>query len=115
MLTGQDDLQRRLRELSARVPAAVRDQVLPELGADLLQRAKELAPRDTGALIDSGFVETGAEGVEVGFSVPHALAVHETLDAQHDDGQAKFLEVPLFEMESDLERRIAEAVDREVS
>lgn len=112
---GGDDLARRLRAMAQKVPTRVRDQVLPEIGADLLERAKELAPRATGELIASGFVEAGPDGLAVGFAAAHALVVHEDMDARHASGGAKFLERPLFDAESDLQRKIADAVNREVS
>lgn len=62
--------------------------------------AQQLAPVDTGALKASGTTlpaEVHGERVrkEVGFNTEYAAAVHEDLDAQHDQGQAKYLTAAL--------------------
>ncbi len=58
-----------------------------------LKRARELAPRDTGALIKSGRVRVDDLTAQVVFTAPHARFVHEDLDADHPrGGGAKFLE-----------------------
>lgn len=111
-----DDVVKRLRAISESIPRAIRDQILPELGAELLQRALELVPRDTGELAESGYVDVEQGQVVVGFRSKHALVQHETLRNQHPHGgTAKFLERPLFEMERDLEQKIVDFCNRELS
>lgn len=48
----------------------------------------------------------------VGYSAPHALFVHENLEAYHANGQAKFLETPMRTGRQELFGVIAEAVRR---
>lgn len=51
------------------------------------------------------------EGV-VGYSAPHALSVHEDLEAYHDDGQAKFLEQPARELRPQLTGTVTNSVKK---
>ena len=92
---GSDrDVSRRLREASVDVLDAGSDG-LDDAGEWLLQEALELAPIDTGELVESGEWErSGTFGGHVAFYADHSLDVHEDLDAFHPDGQAKFLEEP---------------------
>lgn len=72
----------------------------------VMTRAKELCPVDTGALRSTGHVdppERKGQDFEIvlgfgGPAVPYAEEVHENLEARHNEGQqAKFLETPLNE------------------
>ncbi len=67
-----------------------------DFGNFVIADAKRRAPRGkTGELADSAFIDTATPGnlhVTIGFSSPHAIFVHENLNAHHDDGEAKFLE-----------------------
>jgi hypothetical protein len=63
-------------------------------------KAQRLAPVETGALKASGVAEkaefTGKDITAViGFNTDYAAAVHERLDAHHDEGQAKYLETAM--------------------
>jgi hypothetical protein len=67
-------------------------------------QAQKLAPVDTGALKASGTAlpaenNDGQITATIGFNTDYAAAVHERLDLYHKQGQAKFLEVPLRQME----------------
>ncbi len=72
-----------------------------DLFADrVVGKSQGLAPIDLGNLEDSGFAEkaefTGTDIVAVvGFNTEYAAAVHERLDAHHDEGQAKYLEAAM--------------------
>lgn len=115
MLQGTDTLKAALARLRGAIPAKVEGE-LPLLAADLLDRAKELVPERTGELRDSGFVNDLGNGmVEVGFASEHAVTVHERLDYHHENGQAKFLEHPLFEMERELPERLADVAREELT
>lgn len=46
--------------------------------------------------------------VVVGYAAPYAVFVHEDLEAHHTNGQAKFLEQPLREYRSVMQRSIRE-------
>lgn len=52
--------------------------------------------------------------IEVGYSASHAIHVHENLEVHHDSGQAKFLEQPLRQMRSRLQREILQDTKRGV-
>ncbi len=74
---------------------------MKEIGQRIFDRSQELVPVDTGALKNSGYVETETipDGFEVrigyakGDDPPYANFVHEDLTKHHDaPTQAKFLE-----------------------
>jgi hypothetical protein len=91
-VTGVEAIKRKLKRLAAAVPSAT-DQALEQLGHDVLNAATADAPRETGALAASGYVQPIAPGVvRIGFRAPYAAAVHERLDVSHPNGRAKFLE-----------------------
>lgn len=82
----------------------------------LMTKAKMLTPVDTGALRASGHVqapvvEGGKVSVTLGFggaAEAYAVPVHERMDVHHPVGQAKFLETPVREWESDGVKRLAD-------
>ncbi len=101
----------------------------------VMTRAKELCPVDTGTLRSSGHVSdpainNGVMEVTLGFGGPagsgnhagesngddfvYAEYVHENLAAHHTNGQAKFLETPLMEATDQLADQIQQEVDSEV-
>lgn len=89
----------------------------------VMTAAKGLTPVDTGALRASGYVEVpnladDGVSVELGFGGPakdYAEIVHENLNAHHDVGQAKFLEQPLNDAQSRIQRSLDEAVREAVA
>lgn len=82
----------------------------------LMTKAKMLTPVDTGALRASGHVqapvvENGKVTVTLGFggaAEAYAVPVHERMDVHHPVGQAKFLEQPVREWETDGVKRFAD-------
>lgn len=89
---------------------------------EVMTRAKELCPVDTGTLRSTGHVvppENNGNGFEIvlGFGGPaaeYALIVHENLDARHTEGQqAKYLETPLNEALPQITRAMEEAFQAE--
>lgn len=113
MITGADDVIRRFRGLADRVPENVQNRV-GDLAEEVLERAREAAPIQTGQLRGSAFLKRTPEGVEIGFSAPHALTVHERTDVPHRTGEAKFLERPLYAAEPELTDAVVESVVREL-
>lgn len=92
-----------LRAVHARIREAALDG-LEDLGDEVLQDAKGLCPTGpSGTLRASGAVAVDRESGEVavhfgqGASEEYAVIVHEDMDAVHDDGQAKFLELPFIQ------------------
>ena len=70
---------------------------------EVFEESQQLVPTDTGALKESGKIEqyvpeAGSKpAVAITYGndlVDYALIVHEDLQAHHNVGQAKFLEVP---------------------
>jgi hypothetical protein len=64
-------------------------------------------PVQTGELRESVFIQPTQDGAEVGFSAPHALYVHERLDLEHDEGEAKFLEHAANAVRSTMAQKLA--------
>ncbi len=118
-VTGTERLTQRLMRYRDRGPKAMAA-ALFQIGEQIMGDAKELVPVDTGALRASGVVWTPTvtpERMEVGLSfggpaAPYALVQHEDLTFFHDDGQAKFLEVPFRAHVSGLGDAIAKAVQK---
>lgn len=71
--------------------ASLNNQLLA-IGKAILGRAIELCPIDTGYLRKSGTIIQSNNSVIIGFYAPYAIYVHESLEAYHKVGQAKFLE-----------------------
>lgn len=102
-MTGTDQVLKNLRKAVKRVSAGAAEGI--DQGAEvLLEESLKLVPVDSGALRDSGKVVDGA----VVYDAPHAVTVHEDLDAQHANGQAKFLEAAARDRQ--VRRRMLEAV-----
>lgn len=110
-LTGVSEMKRTLERLAAQAQQNARKAAQSEMG-QILETAKARTPVATGQLRDSGRVvpaDTDDTAIRVGitFDAPHAVYVHEDLDAEHATGQAKFLESALNEAAPTLARRIA--------
>lgn len=92
------------------------------VASDIMEDAKERAPKDTGDLRGSGYVdrpktEGGETSVELGFggpSAPYAVIQHEREDFNHDIGEAKYLEKAIDGQAADAPRRLASAVADEI-
>lgn len=92
---------------------------LYQSGEEVMTAAKELTPVDTGALRASGHVQQpkidgGKVSVTLGFGGPavaYAEVVHEDLAANHGVGQAKFLEQPLVQRQSQIQHALDDAVN----
>lgn len=65
---------------------------LRKAGREVLKRMKELSPDDTGDSDKTGFVAVEDLTMQVGFTSPVKRFSNEDLDAQHTNGQAKFME-----------------------
>ena len=104
-----------------------------EFGGEIQRRSEQLVPRDTGELASRSFVEgpliskDGSEYlVVVGYEkhgAPtgtqnkdtkgqfYAVPVHERMDVNHPNGQAKYLEQPYKESASEYLEYMAEAAE----
>ena len=73
---------------------------LRKAGRQVLKRARELSPTDTGSADKSGFTRVDDLTLQVGFTSHISRMQHENLDYQHDNGeQAKFLETAAEEID----------------
>lgn len=105
----------------AAIDAVLAVQAAGELGVEaagklLLDAAISLAPKDTGAMANSGTVDREGLTVAVSFgredaagragadTAAYTVIQHEDMTLNHPNGQAKFLETP---MHSDAERLLA--------
>lgn len=82
-------------------------------GLIIQAEAQGMTPVDTGNLKDSAFTRKAPENefaVEIGFSAAYAIYVHEDLDAYHEVGQAKFLEVAVENKQQEALQVIAQHV-----
>lgn len=93
----------------------VSPEVLKTALVPTFEKSKVYVPKDTRALLNSGYLETrqfrGRSVVEIGYArggTPnYAAKVHEDLQAYHDDPtQAQFLLRPLLEDGKDIQDRI---------
>lgn len=79
----------------------VNKQAMKDAADDLLMKAKNQAPIETGTLRRSGFVREIKDGFEIGFggeASAYAIVQHERLDFNHPHGgKAKYLEDPFKE------------------
>lgn len=100
---GLDTSIARFQRSRSRIATNVENAIL-RIGEDILAESNTLVPVDTATLRNSGTVRLDKErssgmvsvsvnyGVDVPIPRDYAMAVHERLDVQHRNGQAKFLE-----------------------
>lgn len=118
LVFGVDEVLVTLAQVGGRATQAVAGALVAE-GEQIMGKAKELCPVDTGALRASGHVSeptetpAGAVIVLLGFGGPaasYAVYVHERLDVHHPNGQAKFLSTPAEAAAPGMSARIAARV-----
>lgn len=112
------------KDLMALIKQVVKqfEDVTPEICKEALEPTLELAkyycPKDTGALVESAYLEVrgfrGQPRVEIGFARGgnpyYAVVVHENLEMHHEHPtQAKFLERAVHEDLPNIEERITYA------
>lgn len=103
----------------AKVRKNVSEAVVAEVRAvteDLFWESVAIAPQDKGDLRASAQTKYTKQGMRgwVQFTAPYAAVQHERTDFVHDDGQAKYLEQPLEQNRADYQKRLFEAVKKEV-
>jgi hypothetical protein len=110
---GSEEMKRRLADMARQMTGKAPEALAAE-AQGTLELAQSLAPVATGELRDSGrIVREDDIANRNEFTAPHAAIVHEDKDAQHDNGQAKFLETAFNEAESGMARRLAQRLDVE--
>ncbi|MDF2884740.1 MAG: hypothetical protein K0R54_5310 [Clostridiaceae bacterium] len=96
-LEGLSELEKGFNEALKKV-GIVNDKALHDVALDLLGKAKELAPVDTGDLRGSASMEIENNVATIGFEEPYAVSQHEHTEYEHPQGgQAKYLEQPFKE------------------
>lgn len=116
-LSGDQEFLRKLKSLGDRATTIVSGALLQEAEA-IMTESKKQVPVDTGNLRSSGHVtppEVRGGHVAVtlaygGPAAPYAIVQHERLDLRHTVGKAKYLEDPLLEAASGMERRIGSII-----
>lgn len=94
---GLDSLEKGLNAALKKV-GSVNEKALKDIALDLLGKAVEIAPLDTGDLRGSGSVKTENDTAIVGFEEPYAVRQHEHVEYEHPQGgEAKYLEKPFRE------------------
>lgn len=113
------EIGRLLERYGERAEKAVAVELYQE-AEGIMAQSKELVPVDTGALRASGHVGLperagGTIRVVLGYggpAAPYAFKVHEDLEAFHDDGQAKYLEMPIRQATAGMVQRIVAGMRR---
>jgi hypothetical protein len=113
-----------LREVQAAFDAKLKEidgkvtpEALKEVAFDLLGKAVQLAPVDTGDLRGSGAVDIdeNSNTATVSFNTPYAVRQHEELEYRHPQGgQAKYLEQPFKENADKYIKHLAASVRKAV-
>ncbi|KTS09040.1 hypothetical protein [Microbacterium testaceum] len=71
---------------------------LRKAGRKMLKRMRELSPSDSGATDKTGFAAVDDLTLQVGFTSHVAAVQNENLDYRHENGQAKFAETTVDEI-----------------
>ena len=96
---------------------SVSPEILEEALRPTFDESQELVPKDTGALEESGYLESrrSAKGsqVEIGYGKngqpPYSIIVHERLELNHEfPTQAKFLQEPIERNFFNIQRRLVD-------
>ena len=98
---GLSEVEARLNRAIQEIQGATKQSIM-DVSFDLLGKAVNLAPVDTGDLRGSGKAEFDVVGETitgtVSFNTPYALRQHEELNYNHPNGgQAKYLQQPFEE------------------
>lgn len=105
-MDGLAQMQRNLRRIGKNVDRD-KEQALSTSAELILQEALLRTPEDTGELKRSARIVTDEEGTRVEYTAPYAVFVHEDLGAEHDQGQAKFLESALKEKSAEVKDNLS--------
>lgn len=103
-----------LENLRRQAPALV-EPAIRKMAIEIVARAKQLAPIDTGDLRRSIGMRMYGDMALIFATMEYAAAVHEDLTAHHDEGTgAKFIEIPLREVSGTMAQEIARKVIEEI-
>lgn len=131
-IKGDSELQANLKAYAENMTAELAEEMM-EIAGEIIRRSAIIVPKDTGELASRSFVEmvgdpadetfsavAGYErnGLNYGSSNPdmrgkfYSVPVHERLNVNHPNGQAKFLETPFKELEPEYLRTLAKAAKK---
>lgn len=129
VIQGDAQLQANLKVKAENMTAELAQQMM-EIAGEIIRRSAVIVPKDTGELASRSFTEmvgdptdqtfaavAGYErhGLNYGDVSPetrgkfYAVPVHERMNVNHPNGQAKFLEVPFKQMEPEYLKLLADA------
>ncbi len=79
-----------------------------EGGEIILNKSKELAPKDTTRMIrETDVVKKSNDEVHVRYNMDYSIYVHEDLEKIHPTGQAKFLKIATDEKATEVFKKVA--------
>ena len=115
-ITGFDKVDASLQHIANDIMDATMDQ-LHAVAVEIMSNSQVEVPKDTTALVNSGFIVNEGDSIILGYGGPntkinpktgipteeYALRVHEDLDMNHPrGGKAKFLEDPYYDAYNNL-------------
>jgi len=107
---GLTEAKKKLKSLTQNAPKKFARGMLA-WGEKVMTISRERCPKDTGELSSTGAIETNEtkRGLSMRFvyGTEYAVPQHERLDYEHADGEAKYLENPMFEEAGNLEPMMA--------
>ena len=110
-ITGFEKMEAGLQSITKDIMDATMDQ-LHEVAVEIMSNSQDEVPKDTTALVRSGFIVEEGDSIILGYGGPntkinpktgipteeYALKVHEDLYMNHPrGGKAKFLEDPYYD------------------
>ena len=116
-VSGFNDLDVNLKSITKDIMDATMDQ-LHAVAVEIMNNSQDEVPKDTTALVRSGFIVEEGDSIILGYGGPntkinpktgipteeYALKVHEDLYMNHPrGGKAKFLEDPYYEAYNNLD------------
>lgn len=120
-ISGFEKLEQSLQQQLSQIANATMDQ-MHVMGREIMSNSQDEVPKDTTALVQSGFIIEEGDSIILGYGGPnqkinpktgisteeYALKVHEDLHMNHSNGggKAKFLEDPYRVAISDLENNL---------
>lgn len=87
---------------------------LEDFANKLLRDANRDAPKDTGTLRGSGFVQMDQGRAIVAYGAWYAAIVHERLDVRHTVGRAKWLELAAMQAQREMVATLARTLQKEL-
>jgi len=123
-ITSKASAEKAIKEVSKNLQLAIdnmkvaSEEVLYEIGLNVLNTSNRYAPLDNGELRDSSYIieekTKDSYTVEIGYTSDHAVYQHELYGTSYKDPTTpgttpKFLQNALNEVEADIERIVADA------